>query len=107
MVASHYRVAVGEPITFTITKTNFLPSDRDWSVRYFLPAGVKFDSADSSQGTCALQASSNVVQCGLGVIPPGGSASMDITVIPTVSGQITNYAADVGENQASKTIVVE
>jgi hypothetical protein len=31
----------------------------------------------------------------------------DITVVPTVAGEITNYAADNGENQASATAIVE
>ncbi len=105
--ACAYRVPVGEPVTFTITKTNTLPEDRDWSVRDHLPAGVEFVSAVPSQGTCGLLGGSNDVQCDLGVIPSGGSATMAIVVTPTAPGLITNYAADTGENQAAETITAE
>jgi uncharacterized repeat protein (TIGR01451 family) len=105
--ASSYRVPVGEPVTFTITKTNTLPDAQDWSVRDYLPTGVEFVSAVPSQGACAPEEGSNVVQCDLGVIPAGGSSTMDIVVTPTVPGLITNHAADTGENQASETITAE
>jgi hypothetical protein len=32
---------------------------------------------------------------------------MDITATPTTSGEMTNYAADNGENEASATVAVE
>jgi hypothetical protein len=32
---------------------------------------------------------------------------MDVTVTPRVPGQITNHAADNGENQAAETITAE
>lgn len=107
MAASSDRVVLGEPVAFTITKTNLLPFDRDWSVRDFLPASMEFASATPSQGSCALLEDSNVVQCDLGTIPSGESASISITATPTLPGKTTNYAADTGENQASTTVVVE
>jgi len=100
------RVALGEPVTFTIGKTNVLPYEGDWSVRDHLPAGVEFVSATSSQGACDLLEGSNVLQCDLGTIPSGGWAIMDITVMPTVPGEMTNYVADNGENEASATVTV-
>lgn len=101
------RVVLGEPVTFIITKTNMLPSDLAWSVRDILPESVEFVSATSSQGTCSLLLEgSNVVQCDLGTIPSGESATMDITVIPTIPGGITNYAADRGESLASASVTV-
>ncbi len=105
--ASSHRVPVGEPVTFTITKTNTLPDDQEWSVRDHLPAGVEFGSAVPSQGACALLEGSNVVQCDLGIIPSGGSATMDIVVTPTAPGLITNHTADTGENQAAETVIAE
>jgi uncharacterized repeat protein (TIGR01451 family) len=52
-------IVLGGPVTFTIKKSNPLPSDhpqagRDWIVRDFLPAGVEFVSATPSQGSCAV-----------------------------------------------------
>lgn len=120
MTATPEMAVPGEPVTFTITKTNLLPSDLEWSVRDFLPAGTEFVSATSSQGSCALASreelgvpynptngyDSDVVQCDLGVIPSGGSATIDVTVTPTIPGEITNYAADTGESLASATVEV-
>jgi uncharacterized repeat protein (TIGR01451 family) len=126
MVANSDRVLLGEPVTFTITKTNPLPSDhpqvgRDWTVRDFLPAGVEFVSATPSQGSCAVYGraelgipynptngyDSDVVECHLGSIPPGGSATVDVTVTPEAVGEITNIAADLSEATAKATVVVE
>ena len=118
MTAEPPEVTVGEPVTLTITKTNNLPSDHDWQVRDFLPTGVEFASATSSQGSCAPYSAtelgipptdvngSGVVQCDLGTIPSGYSATMEITIVPTVQGEITSYAADIGENLARATVVV-
>jgi uncharacterized repeat protein (TIGR01451 family) len=126
MVANSDRVLLGEPVTFTITKTNPLPSDhpqvgRDWTVRDFLPAGVEFVSATPSQGSCAVYGraelgipynptngyDSDVIECDLGSIPSGGSATIDVTVTPEVPGEITNIAADLSEATAEATVTVE
>jgi hypothetical protein len=76
-----------------------------------VPARIGFPwenvSATSGQGTCALLEDSNVVRCDLGTIPSEESASINVTVTPTMLGKITNYAAHTGENQASATVVVE
>ena len=120
MTASLDEVAVGEPLTFTITKNNDIPSAVDYIVRDFLPEGMELVSATSSQGDCALKSraelgippnpqaggDSDIVQCELGTMQPGDTAVMDITVIPTVAGEVTNYAADTAENEASATVVV-
>src|SRR4051812_1883140 len=126
MAANSNRVVLGEPVTFTITKTNPLLSDhpqagRDWTVRDFLPAGVEFVSAIPSQGSCTVYGraelgvpynptngyDSDVVECDLGSIPSGGSATVDVTVTPETVGEITNIAADTSEAMATATVVVE
>jgi uncharacterized repeat protein (TIGR01451 family) len=119
MTANPDSVAIGEPVTLTVTKTNNLPRAYAWQVRDFLPTGLEFVSATSSQGSCALNSAaelgipptdvngSGVVQCDLGPMLSGESATMYITVIPTVTGEITSHAADTGENLASATIMVE
>jgi uncharacterized repeat protein (TIGR01451 family) len=126
MTADSDRVVLGETITFTITKTNPLPSDhpqagRDSIVRDFLPAGVEFVSATPSQGSCAVHGradlgvpynptngyDSDIVECDLGSIASGGSATVDVTVTPEAVGEITNIAADFSEAIAKATVVVE
>ena len=126
MTADSDRIALGETVTFKITKTNPLPSEhpqagRDWIVRDFLPAGVEFVSAIPSQGTCAVYGraelgvpynptngyDSDVVECDLGSIPSGGSATVDVIVTPEAVGEITNIAADFSEATAEATVVVE
>lgn len=126
MAADSNKVGLGEPVTFTITKTNPLPPDhpqvgRDWIVRDFLPAGVELISATPSQGSCAVYGraelgvpynptngyASDVVECTLGSIPSGGSAKVDVTVTPEALGEITNITADFTEATAKATVVVE
>jgi uncharacterized repeat protein (TIGR01451 family) len=126
MAANSNRVVLGEPVTFTITKTNPLSSDhpqagRDWIVRDFLPAGVEFVSATPSQGSCAVYGraelgvpynptngyDSDVVECELGSIPSEGSATIDVTATPEAVEEITNIAADFSEAIAKATVVVE
>jgi uncharacterized repeat protein (TIGR01451 family) len=126
MTTASDRVVLGETVTFTITKTNPLPSDhpqagRDWIIRDFLPAGVEFVSATPSQGSCAVHGraelsvpynpangyDSDVVECDLGSIPSGGSATVDVIVTPEAAGEITNIAADFSEAAAEATVVVE
>jgi len=126
MAANSNRIVLGESVTFTITKTNPLPSGhvqtgRDWIVRDFLPAGMKLVSATASQGYCDVYGraslgvpynptngyDSDVVECDLGSIPSGGSATVDVTVTPEAVGEITNIAADSSEAVAKATVVVE
>ena len=91
MTANPDRIFVGDPVTFTITKTNVLPFDHDWHVRDFLPVGVEFVSATPSQGFCGMgEHGSNDIDCTLGVIPNGGSVTVEVVAIPTVPGTMTN-----------------
>jgi hypothetical protein len=50
---------------------------------------------------------SEVVECDLGSIPSGGSATVDVIVTPEVIGEIMNIAADFSEATAETTVVVE
>ncbi len=84
------------------------------------PASTEFVSTTPSQESCALVSreeldipynptngyNSDMVQCDLGVIPSRGSVTIDVTVTSTTPGEITNYAADTGESQASATVEV-
>ncbi len=82
---------------------------------------MEFVSATPSQGSCAVYGraelgvpynptngyDSEVVECELGSIPSGGSATINVTVTPEAVGKTTNIAADFPEALAKATVVVE
>lgn len=90
----------GGPITYTITATNFGPSDaQNVVVTDTLPSGVTIASATSSRGSCVLDTPSvGKIQCPVGGLLAGSSggpgASATITLTGTVNagatGTITN-----------------
>jgi uncharacterized repeat protein (TIGR01451 family) len=93
--ASSPEVAVGEPVTFHTTVTNDGPNTiSDAQVLDALPAGVQFVSASSSQGQCTFKPSfgkNGFVECDLGTLPPGGTAQIDVVLVPQeMVGSITN-----------------
>jgi uncharacterized repeat protein (TIGR01451 family) len=59
-----------------------------------LPQGVSFVAATSSQGSCTQ--ANNTVTCQLGNLPSGAIATVTITVVPTVTGVLTNSAVIAG-----------
>jgi uncharacterized repeat protein (TIGR01451 family) len=64
-----------------------------------LPPHVTFDSATPSQGRC--QKSRGKVACALGDLVPGVRAEVEIVVIPTRAGQITNKVKVKSESKDS------
>ncbi len=86
------RVGVNVPMTYTIITTNNGPFDATGVVVTDpLSANVTFVSISSvSQGTCR---GTSTIICVLGTISNGNSASVEITVIPTVKGTLTNTAS--------------
>jgi uncharacterized repeat protein (TIGR01451 family) len=83
-------VTVGGNVTYTLTVTNHGPDGANLvSVRDDLPAGVTFVSASPSQGSCS---GSGPVDCSLGSIANGGSATVTIVVKTGAAGTITNKA---------------
>jgi uncharacterized repeat protein (TIGR01451 family) len=81
-------VSLGQTVTYTVDVANAGPDQAAGvTVTVPLPAGVTYGSASPSQGTCS-QALVAVV-CLLGAVPAGGSASVDIHVVPTSAGTIT------------------
>jgi uncharacterized repeat protein (TIGR01451 family) len=54
-----------------------------------LPVEVSFSSVEPSQGSCV---SGGVVVCNMGVIPAHSSANIELVVIPTMDGKVTNTA---------------
>ena len=113
MSASADAVGVGEPVSFTITETNNQPFALDEvGIRDSLPANVEFVSATPSQGTCTYgdeglgPNDGPDVWCNLGTLASGATAYVDVVVIPTEPGTITNTAIDIGEGRASASVEV-
>jgi uncharacterized repeat protein (TIGR01451 family) len=76
---------VGTNIIYTVTVLNPGPnSSTGVLVTNILPIGATYVSAIASQGTCTQ--ASGVVTASLGTIPSLSSATVTITVLPTVAG---------------------
>ena len=84
-------VDVNGGVTYTLSITNIGPSDATGvTVIDTLPASVILGSALSSQGSCVP--SGNTINCNLGGLVSGATASVTITVTTTSGGSITNLA---------------
>ncbi len=99
---------VGEPLTYTITETNNQASTfPEVAVRDLLPNDATFVSATPSQGECDYAPSVHNVFCELGDIPAGGSATVDIVVVPTTERYLTtNNVYDILNNPAQASVEV-
>jgi uncharacterized repeat protein (TIGR01451 family) len=94
------------PRTYTITVSNAGPLaatstvlDEPW------PASVTIGTITPSQGTCTVNA--NVINCALGTVPASGSATVTVTITPTVAtvlqSRITVSAAEFDVALANNT----
>jgi len=120
--ASDKSVAVGDQVAFTITETNDESFTIGPQVKDSLPAGVEFVQATlnvwdqngaplgTSPGQCSFvpggDNGSGSVECDIGTLPPGGTAVIDVVVVPREPGIITNVAYDL-INQASASVSVD
>lgn len=85
-------VYVGSRLTYTIGVRNNGPATAGGvTLSDQLPAGVAFDSATASQGTCD-QSGGNVT-CHLGTLASNAGASVEVNVTPQQGGTITNVAS--------------
>ena len=96
-------VTVGSNLTFTITVSNAGPDPATTvTLAGTLPIGATFVSATTSQGTCS---GAGPVNCSLGTIASGASATISIVVTPTAVGTAnltaTADAADIDTNAAN------
>ena len=119
--ASADSVAVGDQVAFTITETNNESFAISPQVKDFLPSGVAFEQVtlnvwdqngaplEHSQGQCSFipgePNGSGSVECDIGTLAPGATAVIDVVVVPTQPGIITNNAYDL-TNQASASVSV-
>ena len=82
-------VAVGAPLTYTSLVTNLGPSDvTGVVVTNPIPAGCTFVSATTSKGTFANVAGNVIFS--IGGLTNGGTATVGVTVTPSVTGLLTN-----------------
>lgn len=98
-------VRVGQRLTFTLTETNNTPCPGFVIVEDDLPTGVRFVSVTTDYGECEYDPSSNAIGCIL-ILPGNSPATVDIVVVPTAPGTITNAASDIFGNQAQVTVTV-
>jgi uncharacterized repeat protein (TIGR01451 family) len=108
--AHHKPATVGQPHPFTITVTNN-SAPQHVGLKNFLPDSVHLVSATPSQGSCGGgDHGVNGVECDLGNLPPGGSATVDVVATPTLPGTVKNTALGGGEfgpvNRDEATITV-
>src|SRR6185369_8932775 len=89
--ASPDPVVVGNFLTNTITVMNLGPATATGVVvTNPLPSGASFVSATSSQGSCVLIG--NTYVCTLGTLTNSAAATVDIALIPGLTGLLTNTA---------------
>ncbi len=84
-------VRVGDRLTYTLTVRNAGPS-RAQSVALTdeLPEQVTLRAVQLSQGTCTR--SGRTLECALGTLGPGATASVAVRVVPGEEGQLSNRA---------------
>jgi uncharacterized repeat protein (TIGR01451 family) len=89
--ASPDPVLAGQTLTYTLTAANAGPSSATGvSLTDTLPAGVTYQSATPSQGSCTQ--ASGTVSCSLGTLDASGQATVQIEVTPQSAGSLTNSA---------------
>ena len=95
LVASPVTGTVGQALTYTLTVTNSGPGPASGVVlTSAIPASATIVAASQTQGTSSI--ASSVVTTALGDLAAGGSATVTIVVIPTISGTLTTVASVTG-----------
>ncbi len=90
VVASNSSVSAGSNLIYTITVNNNGPAPAtNVIVTDVLASGINFASVSASQGSCS---GTSTVTCNVGTVLPGRTATVNLGVVPTVGGHITNTA---------------
>jgi uncharacterized repeat protein (TIGR01451 family) len=81
----------GAPHSYTMTITNNGPNTAtSVTLNEPWPASVTINSAVASQGTCTT--TGNAVACAIGTMLSGASATVTVSITPTVTGTLTSRA---------------
>ena len=89
-------------ITYTMVVTNNGPDTATQvTAADPLPAGTSFVSVSSTQGTCANNG--GLIQCSIGTLAKGASATVTLVVTATQVGTVTNEVTVVGHEAESNT----
>jgi len=90
-LTSDQAVTLGDTLVYTLSVSNAGPAAATSVVLTdTLPAGVAFVSATATQGSCTH--SNGTVICQIGTLASGSSATIAISVRPTIVGTHTNQA---------------
>ena len=103
-------VVSGQPLTYTITVSNTGGQTAgNVAVNDALPASGVFKSMSSTQGTCTHAVSSasknkgGTVNCSVGSLSAGGSATITIVIVPTKAGALSDTATVTADGISSDT----
>jgi uncharacterized repeat protein (TIGR01451 family) len=105
-------VAIGQPLTYTITASNNGPDDTETAeLTDNLPSGVCLSDITISQGSYCYEG--GTITWDIGTLNAGDDATMTVTVIPQSEGTISNTATisstnedDEDENPSNNTVTV-
>jgi len=92
---------LNEPLTYTLTATNIGTDATGVTLTDTLPPSVTLESVTTSQGSCTPTTTG--VDCALGNMADGTSATVVIVVIPNVAATIWNNAS-VSANEDDPTL---
>ena len=96
---------IGESLTYTVTVTNSSTANTATNATLTdpLPPGLNFQSYSTTQGTCTSPAvgSSGMVNCNLGTLAGGATATISLVVVPTVVNPALANTATITADQAN------
>ncbi len=91
MSASPNPAPLGDQMALFVTVTNYSANTADdVAIADVLPGGMSYVYASVNQGM--VVSGSNTVNCDIGVLPPGGTATLTIYVASKSAGTFTNFA---------------